>query len=142
MGNRRRRRSRAGAGGGSRRGFAFSSPIPGLLLPPLLARGERAHPWPSACELGPWAVYGGGRAEPRLRGARVRAAAWRLPGGPEPQSQPGAVAGVLLDTEDAGLGPERDYTPGESGSPRKGEAIGRPERCRKPSPLGLAFGGS
>lgn len=79
MGNRRRRRSRAGAGGGSRRGFAFSSPIPGLRLPPLPAREERAHPWPSALVLGPWAVYGGGRAEPRLWGARVRAAAWRLP---------------------------------------------------------------
>lgn len=87
MGNRRRRRSRAGAGGGSHRGvaggggreFAFLCPVPGSRLPPLPTRRTRAHPWPSACELGPWAVYGGGRAEPRLRGARVWAAAWRLP---------------------------------------------------------------
>lgn len=53
------------------------------------------------------------------------------------------VVRVLLDTEaeDAGLGPERDCTRGESGSPRKGAAIRRPGRCRKPSPLGLAIEG-
>lgn len=70
------------------REIAFPCSVPGLWLPPLVARGACAHPWPSACMLGPWAAYGGGRAEPRLRGARVWAAAWRLPargpGAPEP----------------------------------------------------------
>lgn len=41
-----------------------------------------------------------------------------LPEAPEPQSQLGAIAPVLLDTEaeGAGLGLERDCTRGESGS--------------------------
>lgn len=133
-----------GVAGGGGPEFALPSRVRGWQLPPLPARGARAHPWPSASQLGPWAVYGGDRAEPRLRGARVWAAAWRLPAsGPEPQSQLGAVARVLQETEaeGAGLGPERDCTRGESGSPCKGAAIGRPERCRKPNPLVLAFRG-
>lgn len=58
-------------------------------------------------------------------------------------SQLDVVARGLLNTEaeGAGLGPERDCTHGASGSPRKAAAIGRPERLRKPSPLGLAFRG-
>lgn len=87
----------------------FLRPAHGSRLPPL-----RAHPWPSACELGPGAVYGGGRAEPgsgaRDLGCGMAAARRR----PEPRSWLDAVAGVLPDAEaeGAGLDLEGDCTPG------------------------------
>lgn len=66
----------AAAGDRGRRRPAVCLPLPGPGLARPFPPGALAHPWPSACELGPWAVYGRGRAEPRLRGARVWAAAW------------------------------------------------------------------
>lgn len=153
MGNRRRWRVRGWgwggwwqpaavrAGGGGPE-IDFLGPADGLWLPPL-----HAHPWPSAGELGPWAVYGGGdRAEPgsgtRELGCGMAAARVR----PEPRApSPRAASSLLCLTSSGTPRPRvrawvwRVAAPAQSGSPRKGAVIGRPGRCRKPSPFGPAF---
>lgn len=126
------------AGGGGQE-IDFLCPAHGLWLPPL-----GAHPWPSASELGPWAVYGGDRAGGAwLPGARVGLRHGGCPREARAPELAWCCSGVLRDAEaaeGAGLGLEGG-SPGESGSPRKGAVRRRPGRCRKPSLLGLAFKG-
>lgn len=121
-----------GAGGGGRE-IDFLGRADGLWPPPL-----RAHPWPSAGELSPWAVYGGDRAEPgsgaRELGCGMAAARVR----PEPRAPSSVLSLMSSGTPRPGVRAWvwRVVAPAQSRSPRKGAVIGRPGLCRKPSPFG------